>query len=102
MMLTTQAVYEGGVLRPVEPLSLPEGKKVDVVITDTEFAGPPRGARTPAEEEYARRVQAAKSVAEMHAVMGTAPPDDMTDIVEAINESRRQTGFRMLLASNNA
>jgi predicted DNA-binding antitoxin AbrB/MazE fold protein len=96
MMLTTQAVYEGGVLRPVEPLTLPEGKTVDVIITETKLAGPPRRAPTPAEEDYARRIKAAKSLAEMHAVMATAPPspDDLPDIVEAINNSRRQTGFR--------
>jgi predicted DNA-binding antitoxin AbrB/MazE fold protein len=97
MMVTTQAVYEGGVLRPLEPLSLPEGKTVEVIITETNRAGSPRRAPTPAEEDYARRIKAAPSLAEMHAVMATAPPspDDMPDLVEAINESRRRTGFRM-------
>jgi predicted DNA-binding antitoxin AbrB/MazE fold protein/predicted nucleic acid-binding protein len=78
MMLTTQAVYEGGVLRPVEPLTLPEGKTVDVIITETKLAGPPGRAPTPAEEDYARRIKAAKSLAEMHAVMATHPRRRMT------------------------
>jgi len=65
MTLTIQAVYEGGVLRPVEPLALPEGETVQVTIARTT---PPRRALrapTPEEEDYARRIKAAKSLEEM-------------------------------------
>ena len=32
MKITVRAVYENGVLRPVEPLALPEGESVAVTI----------------------------------------------------------------------
>jgi hypothetical protein len=35
MQKTFQAVYQGGVLRPEEPLQLEEWQRVTVVITDT-------------------------------------------------------------------
>jgi predicted DNA-binding antitoxin AbrB/MazE fold protein len=97
MTMTVRAVYEGGVLRPLEPLALPEGETFDVTIAQTKLLGPPLRAPTPAEEDYARRISAAKSLKEMFAVMATAPssPEDEFDIVKAINESRRLTGFRM-------
>jgi predicted DNA-binding antitoxin AbrB/MazE fold protein len=97
MTLTIRAVYEGGVLRPMEPLALPEGQSVAVIITTKEPAAPPLRAPTPTEEDYARRIKAAKSLEEMHAIMETAPPapNETYDIVEMINESRRLTGFRM-------
>ena len=97
MMLTIRAVYEGGVLRPLEPLTLPEGETVEVTIAKANPGGSPQRAPTPEEEDYARRIKAAKSLDEMFAVMETAPPspDDTYDIVKMINESRRRTGFRM-------
>jgi predicted DNA-binding antitoxin AbrB/MazE fold protein len=97
MTMTIRAVYQGGVLRPVEPLALPEGETVEVTIARTKLVGPPLRAPTPAEEDYARRLKAAQSLDEMYAVMATAPssPDDPYDIVSWINESRRLTGFRM-------
>lgn len=97
MTTIIQAVYEGGVLRPTKPLALPEGETVDVIITQMEPLGPQLREPTPAEEDYARRLKAAKSLEEMHAVMATAPigPEDEFDIVKEINQSRRLTGFRM-------
>jgi predicted DNA-binding antitoxin AbrB/MazE fold protein len=97
MTMTVRAVYEGGVLRPIEPLVLSEGETVEVTIAQTKPLGRRLRAPTPAEEDYARRIRAAKSLKEMFAVMATAPPspEDEFDIAQAINESRRQTGFRM-------
>lgn len=46
MATTVEAVYEGGVLRPVEPLSLPEGARVEVIIIVREAA---EERRTPAD-----------------------------------------------------
>ncbi len=40
MTRTLQAVYEGGVLRPLEPLDLPEQQLVNVTITDEDPAEP--------------------------------------------------------------
>lgn len=95
MTMTIRAVYEGGVLRPIEPLALLEGETVDVTIAQTNPLGPPLRAPTPAEEDYARRMRAAKSLQEMFAIMATAPssPEDEFDIVKEINENRRLTGF---------
>lgn len=52
---------------------------------------------TPAQQDYARRINEAKSLKEMFAVMETAPlsPEDDIDVVKEINETRRLTGFRM-------
>lgn len=94
-MTTVLAVYEGGVLRPVEPLALPEGQAVQVTVYPQPPLLPLRPA-TSEEEDYTRRLKAATTLEEMFAVMATAPPtpDDDYDIVQLINESRRLTGFR--------
>lgn len=46
MSLTVEAIYEDGVLKPVQPIALPEGTHVSVVITSTEFSQP---TKTPAQ-----------------------------------------------------
>jgi predicted DNA-binding antitoxin AbrB/MazE fold protein len=38
MNTSIEAVYEQGVLRPLEPLALPEGTKVAIVVLDTDAA----------------------------------------------------------------
>lgn len=97
MTAIIQAVYEGGVLRPTKPLALSEGETVEVIINQIRSPGPQLRESTVAEEDYARRIRAAKSLKEMFAVMATAPlaPDDEFDIVKEINQSRQLTGFRM-------
>ncbi len=95
-MTTVLAVYEGGLLRPVEPLTLPEGQTVRLTVDPS----PPflaSRAPTPDEADYARRLQAAATLDEMFAVMAKAPAtaEDDDDIVQRLNESRRVTGFRM-------
>jgi predicted DNA-binding antitoxin AbrB/MazE fold protein len=90
-----RAVYEGGVLRPVEPLALAEGQTVDVTIAATKEVGPSAPVPTSEEEDYMRRIKAAKSLEEMYTVMETAPTSPDYDIVKMVNESRRLTGFRM-------
>ena len=97
MSMTFRAVYECGVLRPIQPLALSEGETVDVTIAQKEPPGPLLRAPNPAEEDYARRISAAKSLQEMFAIMAMAPssPEDEFDIIEEVNESRRLTGFRM-------
>lgn len=93
-MIQVPAVYENGVLRPTDPVRLSEGQQVLLHVypeTDLKPVRPP----TAEEEEYARRLRAAKSLAEMYAVMATAPPAPDFDVIAAVNESRRLTGFRM-------
>jgi predicted DNA-binding antitoxin AbrB/MazE fold protein len=97
MTMTVQAVYTGGVLRPVQPLALAEGETVEVTISPAKSAGPQLRPPTPEEEDYARRVKAARSLEEMLAALTTAPPlPDGYDLCEALNANRRATGERPL------
>lgn len=95
-MMSILAVYENGVLRPSEPLELAEGQSVQLSVYSIPTDHPLR-PRTPEEQDYCHRLQSAKTMAEMMAVIETAPPspDGDYDIGKTINESRRLTGFRM-------
>ncbi|MGP0063848.1 MAG: antitoxin family protein [Isosphaeraceae bacterium] len=97
MTTIIRAVYEGGVLRPTQPLALSEGELVDVIVTQMKSPRLPLREPTLAEEDYARRIRAARSLEEMFTVMASAPltSEDEFDIVEEINQSRQLTGFRM-------
>ena len=53
MTLTTTAVYENGVLRPVQPLTLMEGETVQLTVTTS--------APRPTEDEIIAMMKAAKS-----------------------------------------
>jgi len=56
----------------------------------------PLRPRTPEEEEFERRLKASKTLEEAFAVMDTAPQSaEDFDVVKAMNETRRLTGFRM-------
>jgi predicted DNA-binding antitoxin AbrB/MazE fold protein len=93
MSITIQAVYEGGVLRPIQPLPLAEGEAVEVTVAPTTAAPPPVSA-----EEIIRRIQACKTYREWLEVTKLLPPDDGGyDIVKALDENRRWSGERPLL-----
>ena len=96
MTITVRAIYENGVLRPVEPLTLLEGEAVDVAVATTQAGAPPLRAPTPDEEDYTRRIKAAKSLDEMYAVMATAPrlPEGY-DVSLALSANRKATGERL-------
>ena len=96
MTITVRAIYENGVLRPVEPLTLPEGEAVDVIIATTQQAAPILRVPTPDEEDYTRRIKAAQSLDEMYAVMATAPrlPEGY-DLCRALSANRKATGERL-------
>jgi predicted DNA-binding antitoxin AbrB/MazE fold protein len=88
MSITIQAVYEGGVLRPVQPLDFAEGETVEVTVVKRK---PPLTL-----DEWERQIRAAKSFQEWVALANACPdPGPDFDIVNAINESRRLTGFRL-------
>jgi predicted DNA-binding antitoxin AbrB/MazE fold protein len=96
MRITARAIYENGVLRPVEPLTLPEGEAVDLTIARTQPAAPFLRALTPDEEDYSRRIKAAKSLDEMYAVMATAPKlPEGYDLCRTLNANRKATGERL-------
>lgn len=88
MTITTDAVYEGGVLRPARPLDLKDGERVRVTVTPT----PPR----PSDEEIVAMIQAAQSLEELFAIANAYPDDrgDGYDFLEALNENRRAVGAR--------
>ena len=85
-MTTVLAVYQGGVLRPVHPLPLAEGETVEVTVAKPK----------PPPDEWERRIRAAKTIEEWVALANACPdPEPDFDIVQAINETRRLTGFRL-------
>jgi predicted DNA-binding antitoxin AbrB/MazE fold protein len=97
MTITTRAVYEGGVLRPAQPLPLNEGETVEVTVARSKPTGSALRPPTPEEEDYARRIKAARSLDEMLAIMTTAPPlPEGYDLCRALNENRKATGERLL------
>jgi predicted DNA-binding antitoxin AbrB/MazE fold protein len=90
MTTTVRAVYEGGVLRPLQPLTLDEGEAVDVTISRTNTSGP-----QPSDDEIARRLKVATSIAEWVEATKLLPADDGGyDIVQALNENRIWSGER--------
>jgi len=95
MPITIRAVYQDGVLRPLEPLSLTEGDTFAVTIARA--AAAPQPTRTPEEDAYARRVMAAQSLEDLYAIMATAPPLPADyDLSRALNANREATGERPL------
>src|SRR5206468_1848281 len=82
-MTTVFAVYEGGVLRPVQPLSLNEGETVEITVARPERSAPPTG------EEAERRIREAKTLQDWIEAANTQPaaPDDY-DLLEAVNANR--------------
>jgi predicted DNA-binding antitoxin AbrB/MazE fold protein len=96
MTITVRATYENGVLRSVEPLTLPESEAVDLTIATTQTPEPSLRAPTPDEEDYTRRIKAAKSLDELYAVMATAPKlPEGYDLCRAISTNRKATGERL-------
>ncbi len=89
---TIRATYTGGVLRPVQPLSLSEGETVEVTITA------PSDKSKLSEDEILNRIRACKSYHEWLEVTKLLPSDDGGyDIVNALDENRRWSGERPLL-----
>jgi predicted DNA-binding antitoxin AbrB/MazE fold protein len=97
MTITVEAVFTGGVLRPVQPLALAEGQAVEVTITSVTPANLQARLPTAEEEAYARRLKAARSLDEMLAVVASAPPlPEGYDLCQALNANRQATGERLL------
>jgi predicted DNA-binding antitoxin AbrB/MazE fold protein len=93
MTITIRAIYEGGVLRPAQPLPLDEGEAVDLTVSRTKTAGQQLN-----DEEIIRRLKAAASLAEWVEATKLLPPDDGGyDIIKALNENRIWSGERPLI-----
>jgi predicted DNA-binding antitoxin AbrB/MazE fold protein len=98
MPITIQAVYEGGVLRPVQPLPFAEGETVEVTVATTPAARP-----SVSEEEILQRLDGCKSYREWFEVTKLLPPDDGGyDIVKALDANRRWSGEQPLLPDEAA
>lgn len=95
MTMTVQAVYTGGILRPVHPLALAEGETFEITIAPSSASS----AIVPIpEEEIIRRIEACKTYNEWLEVTKLLPPDDGGyDIVKALDENRRWAGEHPLL-----
>ena len=97
-MISVLAIYEKGVLRPTEPLDLQEGQRVQLSVYP-QLSLQPLPSPTPEEEDYARRVKAAKSLEELYAVMLTAPPlPEGYDLSAALNANRLAIGEPLLFS----
>ena len=70
MTMTVRATYEGGVLRPAQPLELAEGDSVDVTIVPAP-AAPPMS-----EDELLEKINACQSYDEWMELMDKVPLDD--------------------------
>ena len=92
MNITVQAIYAGGILRPLEPVALKEGETVNLTIISTAPAAPV------SEEEIVRRLRGCKTYQEWLEVTKLLPADDGGyDIIKALDENRRWSGERPLL-----
>jgi predicted DNA-binding antitoxin AbrB/MazE fold protein len=99
MTMTIRAVYIGGVLRPVQPLTLAEGDTVEITVTPAATA--PTSIPV-SEDEIIRRIQASKTYQEWLEVTKLLPADDGGyNIVKALDENRRWSGERALLADES-
>jgi predicted DNA-binding antitoxin AbrB/MazE fold protein len=96
MSITVRAVYEGGVLRPVQSLPFDEGTTVEEIVTPASAAA---RAAPASEEEIVRRIEACKTYEEWLDATKLLPPDNGGyDIVRALDDNRRWTGERPLLS----
>ena len=94
-MINVMAVYENGVLTPREPLKWTEGQIVQRAVDPRQPVVPLRPP-TAEEAEFTRRIHATKTLEELFAVIdASAHTLEEYDVVKAMNDSRRLTGFRM-------
>lgn len=87
---------QGGVFKPLHPLSLAEGSRVEIFLgvypLQIDVYQP-----TKPEAEYARRLQDAKSLEEILTLQSRAPSLPAGyDLSEALNTNRQTTGERLL------
>lgn len=94
-MTSVKAVYENGVFRPTEPVALADGQAVRLTVD--EASQPAVEPLSPEMAAYEARLKAATTLAELFEAFDTAPDDPNSDfdIVAAVNQTRRETGFRL-------
>lgn len=96
-MTTISAVYEGGVLRPTEPLDLRDGDEVWLTVSSAKASPRPTAPSqsmmrppTPEEAAYIRGLDACKSVQEMFAFMAANPVEDEPYDIERWRREARE------------
>jgi predicted DNA-binding antitoxin AbrB/MazE fold protein len=85
------AIYENGLLRPTTPLPLKDGDRIEFTVDL------PAGQGVP--DEVLERIRSAKTFDEWIAAADAAAglePSGGTDVLEALNETRRRAGQRLL------
>jgi predicted DNA-binding antitoxin AbrB/MazE fold protein len=93
MTITVQAVYAGGVLRPIQPLALEEGETVEVTVASAKPVDQRKN-----DDDITRRLKTASSITEWVAATKFLPADDGGyDILRALNENRILSGERPLI-----
>jgi predicted DNA-binding antitoxin AbrB/MazE fold protein len=81
-MTTVLAVYEGGVLRPAQPLPLTEGETVQISV----LRSPPSVST----QKFEDQIRAAKTLTELFALANAQPEgEDGYDLQRALNENRK-------------
>jgi predicted DNA-binding antitoxin AbrB/MazE fold protein len=95
-MIRVIAIYENGVLKPIEPLKLAEGQTVQLSVYPQQALIPLR-PRTPEEVDFAQRIITSKTLEEAFALIDTAPVEpESNDLLRAFNENRKANGERLL------
>ena len=94
MVTTIQAVYSGGVLRPLQPLALSDGTTVQVTVVETQPIS---------DDEIVPRLKAATSIAEWVEATKLLPSDDGGyDIVKALADNRAWSGEHPPMANERS
>jgi len=88
MSTTVFAVYQDGVLRPTQPLSLVEGETVEITLVRA--AGSPPAQK---EDEHVARIRAARTLDEWIAAANASPVEENDyDLPRALEANRFFSG----------
>jgi len=89
MSMHTTAVFEHGVLRPMQPLDLTEGEVVELLLT-------PKGS---AVDSIINRFRDSATLEELFAAANAASDDGDYDLLEALDQNRALAGDERRLLS---
>jgi predicted DNA-binding antitoxin AbrB/MazE fold protein len=93
MTTTVLAVYQNGVLRPVQPLPFAEGETVEITLSRPKTLSPALS-----EAEAIQRIETAQTVDEWAAASNAAPEtEDGYDLLQALDENRKRSGAQRML-----
>jgi hypothetical protein len=93
-MIVTNAAYHNGLLEHSEPSEQEEGQNVQSQNKPNIMPTLQKRVLTQAELQVIEQIKQASSLEELHRIINASPIRE-PDILEAINNSRRETGFRI-------